>query len=194
MFSSSSVVDGSLPSPAGELHPRLQDSQCHPLILDGSVYLHALRRSSDGLCLHVLSSFQRTGCLARLPLRVSASRSARSPTAIFPSGEPCNLTERSPYRQLFSRLPFDFFFAGAFETAAPSQSHAPPFPVFRALEVRLGSCELKEVFRLRAIAPRRNGSCSGPLNIRCGSGAVNSGRCLNANLDRTRVTDCLTEL
>jgi hypothetical protein len=84
LFSSSSYVGGSQPAASGELHPRpavalrgLRHARPprHPLILDG-FRLRALRRFV-GLCLHVLSSFQRTGIPARPRL-----------ASISPSGEP----------------------------------------------------------------------------------------------------------
>jgi hypothetical protein len=48
------------------------------------------------------------------------------------------------HRRFFNRflLPLE----GAFETADTTQSDASPFPVFRALDGRRWSCELKEVF------------------------------------------------
>jgi len=102
----------------------------------------------ETLCLHVLSSFQRTGCLTRRLLRVSASSSPCSPTAIFPSGEPFNLTERFPNRQPFSPRPFDFLFEVLSRPPHPIKATHDRCRLFRALEVRLGSGELKEVFRL----------------------------------------------
>ena len=92
------------PASVGELHPqppvaprslRRSKPLRHPLILDG-FRLGASQRFV-GLCLHVLSSFQRTG-LARAPHLASIS----------PSGEPYELTETSqPLSTFFaaSRLP-----------------------------------------------------------------------------------------
>jgi hypothetical protein len=69
-------------------------ARCHPLILDG-FHLRASRRFG-GLCLHVLSSFQRTGSSKRP--RSGAARSTRrescSSVGQPSSGEPFKLTER----------------------------------------------------------------------------------------------------
>ena len=90
------------PASVGELHPqppvasrslRRSKPLRHPLILDG-FRLGASQRFV-GLCLHVLSSFQRTG-LARAPLLASIS----------PSGEPYELTETSqPLSTFFCGFP-----------------------------------------------------------------------------------------
>jgi hypothetical protein len=90
------------PASVGELHPRppvaprsfrRSKPLRHPLILDG-FRLGASQRFV-GLCLHVLSSFQRTG-LARAPRLASIS----------PSGEPYELTETSqPLSTIFCGFP-----------------------------------------------------------------------------------------
>ena len=146
MFSSSSVVDGSLPSPAGELHPRLQDSQCHPLILDGSVRLRPLRDYGETVCactfylvfkepavlLDFLFAFPRRG--RRAPLQ---QYFLQGNLAILPSAHPSvNFFLVGP--SIFSSRRF----------RGPSRrikATHPPLPVFGALDERLGSCELKEV-------------------------------------------------
>ena len=56
---------------------------------------------------------------------LSAPSSPRSPPAIFPSGEPCNLTECSPDCQLFSR-DASMSSVEAFETRRTDDSDAPP--------------------------------------------------------------------
>jgi hypothetical protein len=79
------VMDGSLPDDRIELTSSsvvrrvsmTRPTQRHPLIL-------------DGLCLHVLSSFQRTG----IPQRLSAPGRERSLADRLPSGEPFDLTKR----------------------------------------------------------------------------------------------------
>jgi len=91
------------------------------------------RSASSRLCLHVLSSFQRTGCSSR-----------RSPSAIFPSGEPSYLKEGlhgcqllfSPSSISVNRLP----------AVAPHASNATSSPMFRALRCDLGVASLKEGF------------------------------------------------
>ena len=108
-------MSGSQPLAPGELHParklrrealRPCASLRHPLILDGFSDFApsalrrdrldsaptALRRSK---CLHVLSSFQRTGTACFPPLRLSAkSGPTRSgvPPSLSSPGEPSNLT------------------------------------------------------------------------------------------------------
>jgi hypothetical protein len=73
-------MDGSPPSAAGELNPRPPEHRRHPLILDG-LRLRASSASSRqvpsphrlaqaGKCLHVLSSFQRTGFCCYAPRRL----------------------------------------------------------------------------------------------------------------------------
>jgi hypothetical protein len=75
------------------------------------------------------------------------------------------------------------------------------------MKVRLGSYELKEVFRLRALALRRNRPFDatllrvferrvtlGSANIRCAQETVNSGMRPKIDLDRMRVTDWLVKL
>ena len=140
------------------------------------------------LCLHVLSSFQRTG-YQWCALAFSARPRPRPPPALFPSGEPCNLTERSLSRQLFSRGSVDFA-RGAFERLAPPAGNASPCPVVRALRVRLGRCELKEV----SAGKCRRRVTLGPTNIRRAPETVNTGNRPNCQLIRTRVTDWLVEL
>ena len=110
----------------------------HPLILDGLLDPRALRRSGKEKCLHVLSSFQRTG-LAR----------ARLPSTFSSLGEPSNPTSDSPGRQpLFRQLPL-FCGPSRRDGAAnrgnrhqptnnrPEQWRSEALPL-----KRLGSCEL----------------------------------------------------
>jgi hypothetical protein len=101
-------MDGSRPATVGELHPRpavaplgLRRSKLprHPLILDGFFLASRPLITEDTrcqkLCLHVLSSFQRTG-LARTPRLASIS----------PSGEPYELTEMlQPLSTIFCGFP-----------------------------------------------------------------------------------------
>jgi hypothetical protein len=121
---------------------------------------HALRRSASSrhcACTFYLV-FKEPATWWFAP-RLSARSRPRSPSALFPSGEPCNLTERSPFRQLFSRCSVDFFEA---LSRGPHRMQAkfPPCPVALRARGATWECELKEVFRLRADALRRNGSCS----------------------------------
>ena len=97
-------MSGSQPATVGELHPLHRNALRHPLILDGlSDSASRLRppppfgfgapscSASSRLCLHVLSSFQRTG-LARYRGRAGARSRMRSPSGVSPLGEPYNLT------------------------------------------------------------------------------------------------------
>jgi hypothetical protein len=85
LFSSSSYVGGSQPAASGELHPRpaVVPAACAPGTATPPadtrrvLCLRSLRSSGERLCLHVLSSFQRTGFPARPRL-----------ASISPSGEP----------------------------------------------------------------------------------------------------------
>ena len=162
MFSSSSVVDGSLPSTAGELHPRLQDSQCHPLILDGLSRLHLTpcgTRLLETLCLHVLSSFQRTGCLVVRALALGPGRDHVPHQLYFLEG---NLAILQSVH--LSVNPFlvaaSIFFEALSRGPHRMQAKFPPCPVGLRARGATWECELKEVLRLRADALRRNGSRS----------------------------------
>jgi hypothetical protein len=74
-------MSGSQPATVGELHPLHRNALRHPLILDGFLTASRLAARRRELCLHVLSSFQRTG------------RSCpRSPSGLSSSGEPYNIT------------------------------------------------------------------------------------------------------
>jgi len=99
----------------------------------------------ETLCLHVLSSFQRTGCRTRHALAIPR-RARRAPLQqYFLQG---NLTIlQSVHRSVnpFSRRPFDFLFE-AFEAPHRIQATLRRYRLFSALEVRRGSGELKEVF------------------------------------------------
>jgi len=97
------VMSGSQPAAVGELHPLHRKALRHPLILDGLfsasapcptppfgfVAPSALARE---LCLHVLSSFQRTGWSYRRDPAPEARSRARDPSGVSPLGEPYNLT------------------------------------------------------------------------------------------------------
>ena len=84
-------MSGSQPATVGELHPLHRKALRHPLILDGLSPTSRLRRfvetgstghrcaSIENLCLHVLSSFQRTG-LARHRHRARRAKSELAPT------------------------------------------------------------------------------------------------------------------
>jgi len=100
------VMSGSQPATVGELHPLHRKALRHPLILDGLSPTSRLRRfvetgstrhrcaSIEDLCLHVLSSFQRTGW-SYPPRRDEAPEvrsRARAPTGLSSLGEPYNLT------------------------------------------------------------------------------------------------------
>jgi hypothetical protein len=93
-------MDGSQPATVGELHPRpavapldLRRSEPprHPLILDGfflaSRPLIAEDTRCQKLCLHVLSSFQRTGLLAS-PVWPQYLRLGNL-TRVFQTSQPC---------------------------------------------------------------------------------------------------------
>jgi hypothetical protein len=96
-------MSGSQPATVGELHPLHRKALRHPLILDGLSPTSRLRRfvetgstrhrcaSIEDLCLHVLSSFQRTG-LARHRRRAEARSQMCPPASVSPLGEPYNLT------------------------------------------------------------------------------------------------------
>jgi hypothetical protein len=188
LFSSSSVVDGSLPSTAGELHPRLQDSQCHPLILDG-FFDSAPDGASSKLCLHVLSSFQRTGYLLASSRALQRVRGQAPRQVNFLQG---NLSILQSV--LFAVNPFLAAASIFFEALSRASHHANAtthrFRWKCALKVRLGNCELKEV----STGKCRRRVTLGPTNIRCTWQAVNAGTRPNQQLSRTHVTDWLVEL
>src|SRR6476659_9493203 len=75
-------MSGSQPATVGELHPLHRKALRHPLILDGlSDSASRLRaRLRRDLCLHVLSSFQRT----RLVLPVPTTRQRRGFGHVLP--------------------------------------------------------------------------------------------------------------
>jgi hypothetical protein len=92
------LMSGSQPATVGELHPLHRNALRHPLILDGFLTTSRLAARHRELCLHVLSSFQRTG------------RSCpRPPSGLSSSGEPYNITNRirpcQPLRTLFFAVP-----------------------------------------------------------------------------------------
>ena len=85
-------MSGSQPATVGELHPLHRKALRHPLILDGLFSASApCGASARELCLHVLSSFQRTGLARTRPCAEAPSR-VRSPSGVSPLGEPYNLT------------------------------------------------------------------------------------------------------
>ena len=97
LFSSSSYIGGSQPAASGELHPRpavasgnlrrLKPPR-HPLILDGLFPAFTpCGAPAEKLCLHVLSSFQRTD-FPRSPDSCEFRRQANL-TRIFQTSQPC---------------------------------------------------------------------------------------------------------
>ena len=68
--------------------------------------------------------FKEPACPAAVR-RTRRPESPRSPPAIFPSGEPCNLTDRTPTCQPFSRRFVDFR-VEAFEAVATRDQRTPP--------------------------------------------------------------------
>ena len=111
-------MSGSQPATGGELHPLHRKALRHPLILDGLFRLRAFGVSSrqarlgtdaraPELCLHVLSSFQRTG----RSLLAIGLLTLRSPPRLSPSGEPSNLTRRFRFVSTPSRHLVSFFSA-----------------------------------------------------------------------------------
>jgi hypothetical protein len=139
-------MSGSQPATVGELHPLHRKALRHPLILDGLFRLRAFGASSrqprlgtdaraSELCLHVLSSFQRTG-RSVLPIWLLTWR---SPPRLSPSGEPSNLTRRFRFVSTpDGRLGVVFF-------GAPTRSR-------RSLAPKNGwGCDLKDCVRGKKI-------------------------------------------
>jgi len=144
-----------LPCAAGELHPRPRDSQCHPLILDGlSDSASRLRARLRRDC----------ACTFYLVFKEPAARSRRSPSALFPSGEPSYLKDGFRVCQLLFASSSIFFRIGSRRVSRPSRSDATSSPMFRALRCDLGVASLKEVFRVRAVALLRNGPFDAALS------------------------------
>jgi hypothetical protein len=127
-------MSGSQPPAHGELHParRLRREAFrphallrHPLILDGFIRLRAFRRSGGCKCLHVLSSFQRTGppdpAPSRTPEAHSRARQGRASLRVF---------------LLRGNLPI------LLEDSNPCQSHAA---LFFALKRAAPGCEREAV-------------------------------------------------
>jgi hypothetical protein len=140
-------------------------------------------------CLHVLSSFQRTGlpCLARIGL---APGVRQAPLQLyFLQGNLSILQSGCLAVNPFSLYRVDFF-RGARDRRP--HAHAPPFPVFRAPGSATWDCELKEVGRLSALAPRQSSSVQ-PIYAALPR-TVNSGMRPKTELIRTCVTDWLVEL
>ena len=100
-------MSGSQPATVGELHPLHRKALRHPLILDGLFSASApYGASARELCLHVLSSFQRTGWSYPPDYAPEARSRARAPSGVSPLGEPYNLTSAF----LFVSTPVRVFF------------------------------------------------------------------------------------
>ena len=144
-------MSGSQPATVGELHPLHRKALRHPLILDGLSPTSRLRRfvetgstrhrcaSIEDLCLHVLSSFQRTGW-SYPPRRDEAPEArsrARAPTGLSSLGEPYNLTSAF---QLVS-TPAIFFVVFRRRNSVPQERCAPKngLGVVRARRIAGGS-------------------------------------------------------
>ena len=147
-------------------------------------------RLASRLCLHVLSSFQRTGYLLAVSRTFQRVRGQAPRQVNFLQGN-LSILQSAPFAvNPFSHRSVDFF-RGAFENVAPrvrSKSHR--FRLICALQVRLGKCELKEV----STGKCRRRVTLGPTNIRCDRETVNAGNRPNRQLNRNRVTDWLVEL
>jgi hypothetical protein len=102
-------MSGSQPATVGELHPLHRKALRHPLILDGLLTTPRLAARRHELCLHVLSSFQRTGLASPDERARGAKSGSCSPSSLTCSGEPSYITERrrlcQPLRRIFCRRP-----------------------------------------------------------------------------------------
>jgi hypothetical protein len=180
------------PSSLGELHPRFRKCRRHPLILDGfcsvSPKRREARRRTEVKCLHVLSSFQRTG-LPRL-----ARTALRSALAKLPSSYISFRGTFQSYRALtFPSTLFSLRRRCSGSRCACDRrphAHAPPFQVFRAPRSATWDCELKEVpfgSALAARFERRGHARSNQYTPRIRGCQLRQSP--EFDLDRTHVTD-----
>ena len=137
-------IGGSQPARRSELHSGDRDCTAPPAdtrrVVSNFVPL-ALRRDRlesapttlvGEKCLHVLSSFQRTGCSTppTIPaLFRRANHRRRSPPGLFPSGEPSYLTGGSRCCQPLRTALADFIVARAVRPPLQPTADASSFPM-----------------------------------------------------------------
>jgi hypothetical protein len=126
-------MSGSQPATVGELHPLHRKALRHPLILDGLLTTPRLAARRHELCLHVLSSFQRTGLASPDERARGAKSGSCSPSGLTCSGEPSYITQRGQPCQ----PPAGFFFPCSSPFPLPTSRHRPaPRRVARGMRAR----------------------------------------------------------